>query len=206
MENESKQLQKSVAVSQSSAFQVVKNNQQDFFNYFARHGDWTSSMDNKKFGYKDALSHIQKRDKVFEDMVGMYELHKEGQTAKRAGTLQYQQEKYNQNSDYSLNIKKNIDATEVTNKTSSVTPPEEYTKKPTLTDLDKNMNQVIDQNISNNKVKIGKGATNTKNTESNLEKKVDDADDTFVKGRLREHGIAGTPNPFVKNREDENDK
>jgi uncharacterized coiled-coil DUF342 family protein len=163
-------------------------------------------MDNKKFGYKDALSHIQKRDKVFEDMVGMYELHKEGQAAKRAGTLQYQQEKYNQNSDYSSNIKKNIDATEVTNKTSSVTPPEEYTKKPTLTDLDKNMNQVIDQNISNNKVKIDKGATDTKNTESNLEKKVDDADDTFVKGRLRGYGIAGTPNPFVKNREDENDK
>jgi len=203
MENESKQLQKSVAVSKSSAFQVVKNNQQDFFNYFARHGDWTSSMDDKKFGYKDALSHIQKRDKVFEDMVGMYELHKEGQAAKRAGTLQYQQEKYNQNSDYSSNIKKNIDATEVTNKTSSVIPPKEYTEKPTLNDSDKNMNQVIDQNISNNKKKISKGKTDTKNTESNLEKKVNDADDSVIGKYARNKGVVGMPNQFVKNRKDE---
>jgi hypothetical protein len=203
MENESKQLQKSIAVSKSSAFQVVKNNQQDFFNYFARHGDWTSSMDNKKFGYKDALSHIQKRDKVFEDVVGMYELHKEGQAAKRAGTLQYQQEKYSQNSDYSSNIKQNIDATEVTNKTSSATPPKEYTEKPTLNDSDKNMNKVIDQNISNNKKKIGEGATNTKNTKSNLESKVDAADDSVIGKYARNEGVVGTPNQFVKNRKDE---
>ena len=159
-------------------------------------------MDDKKFGYKDALSHIQKRDKVFEDMVGMYELHKEGQAAKRAGTLQYQQEKYNQNSDYSSNIQNNIDATEVTNKTSSATPPKEYTEKPTLNDSDKNMNQVIDQNISKNKAKIGEGKIDTETTKSNLESKVDAADKTRF-GYVRNKGWIGTPNQFIKNRKDE---
>ena len=64
MENESKQLQKSMAVSKSSAFQVATNNQQEFFNYFTNHGDWTSSVTGKKFGDREALSHIQKRDKL----------------------------------------------------------------------------------------------------------------------------------------------
>jgi hypothetical protein len=85
-----------------------------------------------------------------------------------------------------------------------VTPPKKYTEKPTLTDSDKNMNKIIDQNISKNKAKIGKGKTDTENTKSNLENKVDDADDTFVRGKiLRGSGLVGTENQFVKNRKKE---
>jgi hypothetical protein len=55
-----------------------------------------------------------------------------------------------------------------------------------------------------NKAKISQKEEEIQNTKSNLENKTDAADNTFVKGNLREFGLAGTQNQFVKNRKNEN--
>jgi conjugal transfer mating pair stabilization protein TraG len=204
MENESKQLQKSMAVSKSSAFQVATNNQQEFFNYFTNHGDWTSSVTGKKFGDREALSHIQKRDKVFEDVVDMYGLWKEGKEAKKAGTLQYQQEKYEQDSEYSSGIKNMMKNTEVKNKTNSAIISQEYIEKPELSSKDESIKQVVDQKLSANKAKISQKGEEIQNTKSNLENKTDAADDSIIGKYARNKGLVGTQNQFVKNRKNEN--
>ena len=204
MENESKQLQKSMAVSKSSAFQVATNNQQEFFNYFANHGDWTSSVTGKKFGDREALSHIQKRDKVFEDVVDMYGLWKEGKEAKKAGTLQYQQEKYEQDSEYSSGIKNKMKNTEIENKTNSAIIPQEYIEKPELSSKDESIKQVVDQKLSANKAKISQKEEEIQSTKSNLENKTDAVDDSIIGKYARNKGLVGTQNQFVKNRKNEN--
>jgi len=134
----------------------------------------------------------------------MYGLWKEGKEAKKAGTLQYQQEKYEQDSEYSSGIKNKMKNTEIENKTNSAIIPQEYIEKPELSSKDESIKQVVDQKLSANKAKISQKEEEIQNTKSNLENKTDAADNTFVKGNLREFGLAGTQNQFVKNRKNEN--
>ena len=204
MESESKQLARSKQIGETYAFQVASNDVQGFFNYFASKQDWTPGAVGK-FGTTKALDHIRNRDKVFESTLKSYAEMKDAQKVKKAGEEQYLEEMYKNDSEYSSGVKNKIQNTKINNDVSKVTPPTEYTEKPKLTTGDNNLKQEVNQKISNNKEKANQKGEGMEESKGSLEKKVNEAD---KKGRLRNAGLIGTQNQFVKKRreEDESEK
>ena len=229
-ENEQKLIESSIRSSKGLSMILNKDLYQSFLDRFAEHQDWTKPGTNIKFGYRNALDHIEKRDEVFNHVMKRFlmeqGLYKPVQysyiSPDKAKLYNNEPTKIEQNIQ---NAKNEIKGTPINNE-----PTVDKLKKNSLTNVkqddskqattfewgsgagkksqniwDSDLAQKVNKYLDANQNTINTQKQKTNQDKNDLEKKVDGADDT-IKGFGRKLGVAGTPNQFVKKRKGDGGK
>ena len=209
-ENESKQLESSLRTTKSYQFTKTEEGWQEFLSFFADHQNWKGKP-GTKFGYRDALYHIENRTPEYQEVAKQWEQKKEGRENLPSGRitpekLRLYHEDYDRDNEYTDRVKTQIDNSKVEDKTQDVEVPAEFAKKPTLSSSGEDVKSNVNNLLTDNAAIIQNQSKQTNQEKQKLENKVDEADQTIFAGKIiRGLGIAGTENQFVQARKNKGD-
>lgn len=212
-ENQMKQLEQSVRMSKSFSFMKNEDKFQDFLTFFADHGDYTTEHPGKKFGYQNAMSHIERRDEIYDEISKQYlgKTHHPDFAINRFDPEI--KARFNKNNAFSQNVKEKVDSTEIKNNTENVKTPNTMattSSKPkdsgdlntdaANTSQGGSIKNKVDNLFKANEQEMQNQLMKTHKNKTALEKKIDEADN---EGLLRKTGFIGRKNKFTSKRKED---